>query len=74
MQSSIEEPPPAWAKKDALENYGLTLGKGSADEEDEDEPGSQRYRVAAAAKTTKLEIIELVDPTCTCWIITYVTF
>jgi len=44
---SLAEPPPAWASSAHLENYALTLGKVSA---------GDRTLVAAAAKTTKLEI------------------
>jgi len=53
--TDIAEPPPTWARSRALENFALVLGEGSEDEESDDEDG-QRYRVAAAAKTTQLEI------------------
>jgi hypothetical protein len=64
---SIEEPAPAWAQSTPLENYALTLGEsstGDLDAEDQtidsaDKSGAvKRYRVAAAAKTTKTEIKE----------------
>ena len=63
---SIEETPPAWAELTQLGNYALTLGKGTEQGHDASNPatasadgsGSHRYRVAAAEKTTKIEIKE----------------
>lgn len=56
MHIRISEPAPAWARSRALENFALTLGEGTEDEEESDEDDGKRYRVAAAAKTTQLEI------------------
>ncbi|EPE32455.1 hypothetical protein GLAREA_07588 [Glarea lozoyensis ATCC 20868] len=42
--------PPEWAQVASLENYAMTLGKGEGKEE--------RYKVVAAAKTTRMEIID----------------
>jgi hypothetical protein len=64
--SSIEEPPPSWAQLTPLKNYALTLGKSPIDSDNEDEAvsfideskGAQKYRVVAAARTTKVEIKE----------------
>lgn len=62
---SVTEPPPEWAQSGSLENFALTLGKADAPDHDHDvedqsadEPGSQRWRVVAAAKTTRVEIKE----------------
>jgi hypothetical protein len=59
---SISEPAPAWAESTPLQNYALTLGqdKTEGDEDSADESEGQRYRVVAAAKSTKLELKELV--------------
>ena len=54
--SSISEPPPEWARSASLENYAMTLGQSAP--QSADDAGTQRYRVAAAAKTTRLEINE----------------
>jgi len=57
--TDISEPPPKWASVLQLENFAMTLGKDTrgveSDEEEEADEGP-RYRVVAAAKTTKLEI------------------
>jgi hypothetical protein len=60
MYTSIAESPPTWARSTALENFALTLGKGPIEDDDDsaEEAEGQIYRVAAAAKTTKLEIKE----------------
>ena len=60
---SISEPPPAWAQSGSLQNFALTLGKAptkdhGTEDDPADEPGSQRYSVVAAAKTTRVEIKE----------------
>jgi hypothetical protein len=64
---SIEEPAPAWALSTPLENYALTLGESSTEDLDAEDQtidsadksgAAKRYRVAAAAKTTKIEIKE----------------
>jgi hypothetical protein len=60
MRPSIAEPAPAWATSDHLENYALTLGKISPEDYDAEHDSADRYAVAAAAKTTKLEIKEYV--------------
>jgi len=55
--TDIAESPPEWARSMALENFALTLGKGSAEEENDSADEKEgRYRVVAAAKTTRLEI------------------
>lgn len=64
MLLSIQDPAPVWATSTALGNYALTLGKGSEQGHDADNPTSastdksdeERYRVAASDKTTKIEI------------------
>jgi len=64
--TDIQDPAPAWATSTALGNYALTLGKGSEQGHDAnnpvstsaDESGAQRYRVAASEKATKIEIKE----------------
>jgi hypothetical protein len=58
MCISIAEPAPEWARLTALENFALTLGEGGLDEDESDDEDGHRYRVAAAAKTTRLEIKE----------------
>lgn len=61
---SPTEEPPVWATSTALQNYALTLGldtaEGDEDSADESQPEGQRYRVVAAAKSSKLEIKECV--------------
>lgn len=66
---SIAESSPSWAKSTLLENYALTLGTNLTKTADtgkntpdsvEGTKGEQRHQVAAAAKTTKLEIKEYV--------------
>jgi hypothetical protein len=56
--TSIAEAPPAWAVSRALENFALTLGEDDEADDSDDEEGP-RYRVAAAAKSIKLDIKEL---------------
>ena len=64
--TSISELPPSWARSRTLDDFALTLGQTSVqnneDEEadsDDEEPGtSRRYQVVAAAKTTNIEIKE----------------
>jgi hypothetical protein len=60
--SSPSEPAPTWAESTPLQNYALTLGYDTTEGEDDsaDESEGQRYRVVAAAKSTKLEIKESV--------------
>lgn len=62
---SISEPAPEWARSLQLENFALTLGidtRGPDPEDEDNEEGGTalRWRIAAAAKTTKLEIEEYV--------------
>jgi hypothetical protein len=54
---SIAETPPVWAESRALENFALTLGEDDEADDSDDEEGP-RYRVAAAAKSVKLDIKE----------------
>lgn len=66
IASSIQDSPPDWAELTQLGNYALTLGAGSEQGHDASNPSTgsadesegPRYRVAAAEKTTKLEIKE----------------
>jgi hypothetical protein len=51
---SPSEHPPEWAQVASLENYAMTLGK----EEGKGKNGQERYKVVAAAKTTRMEITE----------------
>ncbi|KAG4438582.1 hypothetical protein IFR05_005957 [Cadophora sp. M221] len=62
--TDIQDSPPDWAKLTQLGNYALTLGAGSEQGHDASNPSTgsadesegARYRVAAAEKTTKVEI------------------
>lgn len=63
---STQDSPPDWTELTQLGNYALTLGAGSEQGHNAsnpstgsvDESGGKRYRVAAAEKTTKVEIKE----------------
>ncbi|CZT11257.1 uncharacterized protein RCO7_09949 [Rhynchosporium graminicola] len=60
----IQDSPPDWAELTQLGNYALTLGTGSEQghaannpsSKSTDQSGQERYRVAAAEKTTKISI------------------
>jgi hypothetical protein len=52
--TDIAEAAPEWAESTVLENFALTLGED--DEEGSDDEDGQRYRVAAAAKSIKIDI------------------
>ncbi|KAI9053134.1 hypothetical protein LZ554_003400 [Drepanopeziza brunnea f. sp. 'monogermtubi'] len=58
--TDIEDSPPAWAERISLGNYALTLGQGSeqghAATQSVSDSASQRHRVAASEKTTRIEI------------------
>ncbi|KAL2070211.1 hypothetical protein VTL71DRAFT_13237 [Oculimacula yallundae] len=62
--TDIQDSPPDWAELTQLGNYALTLGAGSEQGHEannsssgsQDESEGKRYRVAAAEKTTKVEI------------------
>jgi hypothetical protein len=59
---SVSDTPPASIRLASIENYALTLGKASADDEDSDSENDstpeQSYLVAAAPKAIKLELKE----------------
>ena len=55
---SPTEEPPSWARVASLENYAMTLGKDDeARTGDGEGKGEERYKVVAAAKTTRMEIV-----------------
>jgi len=66
MHTSISELPPPWARSRTLNDFALTLGQTSAeqnengeeDSDDEESGTAHRYQVVAAAKTTNIEIKE----------------
>ncbi|KAK6586890.1 hypothetical protein PZA11_000180 [Diplocarpon coronariae] len=59
--TDIGDFPPDWASLTSIDNYALTLGRGAEQGHNATqlaEATVQRYRVAAAEKTTKLEITD----------------